>query len=272
MHGLARQLSIMKAVAFATYKEWAAYRTHALVSAFCGPVYFLVQYFIWTAVYANRSTINGMTLNQMLAYFGLSAMIGYLTMDYADWNLQMLIQTGKYTTFRLRPMSHVFFALSQKVGHRALGFLFEFVPVYLIFVFLFKIVLLPAQPFWAVLSITLAFLMMFFFDYCIGITCFWLIKGNAARYIFKMLRDICSGALFPLMLLPTPIQTVFFFLPFQYIAYVPIRVCIGTYSLGSISMSLPEIVFIQAICVAVMGCLTVLFNRAGVKRFTGVGA
>lgn len=33
----------MKAVAFVTYKEWAAYRSHVLVSLFVGPLFFLVR-------------------------------------------------------------------------------------------------------------------------------------------------------------------------------------------------------------------------------------
>ena len=102
-----------KAIAFVTYKEWSAYRTHSLVSVFVGPVYFIVQYFIWTAVYGESGSLAGMELSQMIRYFGASALIGYITMDFADWNLQMLIRTGKYLTFSLRPIHHRQFALYQ---------------------------------------------------------------------------------------------------------------------------------------------------------------
>jgi ABC-2 type transport system permease protein len=53
---LARQWEVMRAVSLVTYKEWAAYRTHSLVSVFVGPVYFVVQYFIWTAVYGGTGS------------------------------------------------------------------------------------------------------------------------------------------------------------------------------------------------------------------------
>ena len=122
-----------KAIAFVTYKEWSAYRTHSLVSVFVGPVYFIVQYFIWTAVYGESGSLAGMELSQMIRYFGASALIGYITMDFADWNLQMLIRTGKFLTFSLRPIHHRQFALYQKFGHRVLGFFFEFLPCLLIF-------------------------------------------------------------------------------------------------------------------------------------------
>ena len=134
---LAKKLKVIKAVALVTYKEWSAYRTHSMVSIFVGPVYFIVQYFIWAAVYSGKASLNGMELSQMLTYFGVTTLIGYLTMDFADWNLQMLVRTGKFVTFALRPIHHRFFALSQKIGHRILGLFFEFLPCLFIFVFIF---------------------------------------------------------------------------------------------------------------------------------------
>ena len=94
---LKHKLSVCKAVAFVTYKEWAAYRTHSMVSIFVGPVYFIVQYFIWKAVYSNAGfgtteTIAGLTFPSLVSYFAVTTLIGYLTMDFADWNLQMLIR------------------------------------------------------------------------------------------------------------------------------------------------------------------------------------
>lgn len=267
-----KQIRVMKAVAFATYKEWAAYSTHAMVSIFVGPVYFLVQYFIWNAVYAAKGSINGLTLEQMMRYFGTAALINYLIMDFADWNLQMLIHTGKYLTYMLRPMSHIYFALSQKVGHRILGFIFEFVPVFLIFAFVFRIPLIPANIGYAAVSVLLGFMMMFLVDYCVGVTAFWLTRASGIRRMFLLLRDICSGVYLPLSFFPGTVQKVMFVLPFQFISYVPARVCTGTYELAGIVLGIPQIVGIQALAVAAMLLFTVLFSRLGNRRFTGVGA
>lgn len=267
-----KQFKILKAVAFATYKEWAAYRSHALVSLFVGPVYFLVQVFIWNAVYASHGSINGLSLHQMLTYFGIAALINYLIMDFADWNLQMLIQTGKFLTFMLRPVSHIYFALSQKVGHRILGFIFEFLPVYLVFFFIFKIRILPVKPVWGLVSMSLGFVMMFLVNYCVGITAFWLTRTSGIRRMFLLLRDICSGVLLPLTFFPGFLQQALLFLPFQYIAYVPIRVFLGSYQLGGLTLSIPQIVGLQAVAVGVMTIFTLAFFRLGIRRFTGVGA
>ncbi|MEF3303655.1 ABC transporter permease [Paenibacillus sp. GYB003] len=265
-------LRVLKSVAFVTYKEWAAYRSHMAVSLFVGPVLFLVQLFIWQAVFSTRETVGGLTLEQMLAYYGIIAVINYAVFDFADWNLQMLIRTGKFLTFLLRPVSHRWFALSQKAGHRILGFWLELVPVALILHFGFQVDLMPAYPVWAAVSAALSFLMMFLVNYCIGLTAFWLTNAHGIRGMFHLLRDVSAGVFLPLTFLPDVLQKALFVLPFQFIVYVPARVFIGSYELGGIAMSIPQIVGLQAVAVCFMWLVSEMLWRLGIKRFTGVGA
>lgn len=267
-----KAIRILTSVAYATYKEWAAYRSHMLVSLFVGPVYFLVQYFIWRSVFSHSETVNGYTFSQMLAYFGIVTLIHYCIMDFADWNLQMLIHTGRFITFMLRPVSHRYFALSQKIGHRVLGFSLEFVPVYLLFYLVFGILLIPANIIWTLLSVCLGFMMMFLVDYCIGITGFWLVRTGGVRRMFLLLRDIFAGTFIPLTFFPDSIQNILFVLPFQYISYVPARVFLGSYELGGIRVDIPQIVAIQALAVLLMWAVSEVMWRLGIRKFTGVGA
>jgi ABC-2 type transport system permease protein len=263
--------AVLKAVAFVTYKEWAAYRTHSMVSIFVGPLYFLVQYFIWTAIYGDGGTIAGMELRQMIRYFGVVTLIGYLTMDFADWNLQMLIRTGKYLTFALRPLNHSFFALSQKAGHRFLGFYVEFIPCFIIFSLLFGEILIPAHLGWTLLSVGLAFLMGFYINYTLGMAAFWLVDADGIRYIFLMISAFFAGGFIPLSFFPDALQKIQFYLPFQYILYVPAMVWTGQYTLGGVNYALPQIVLIQALAVAVMFMFSKMVGLLAMKRFTGVG-
>ncbi len=270
--GLRTPLRTLRAVAFVTYKEWAAYRSHMLLSLVVGPAFFLAQLFIWRAVYTGRNSIGGFTLPQMLSYYGTASVIYYLIMDFADWNLQMLIRTGKFLTFALRPVSHRFFALAQKVGHRTLGFFFEFIPVWCIFALVFRIPLVPAQPVWALASIALGFLMMFLVDYTVGTLAFWLTRTDGIRALFRLFRDVLAGVFIPLSFFPPIFQKVMFFLPFQFITYVPVRVFLGSYELGGITLTLPGIVAVQGLAVLVMWGVSALVFRLGIRRYTGVGA
>ncbi len=266
-----RSIRILRAVAFVTYKEWAAYRSHMLLSLFIGPAFFLAQVFIWKAVYAGRASVGGFTLDAMLRYYGTVSVIHYLIMDFADWNLQMLVRTGKFLTFALRPMHHMFFALSQKVGHRILGFIFEFIPVWLIFALVFRIPLIPARPLWALASVALGFLTLFFINYSVGILSFWLTRTDGIRFLFRFIRDILAGVFIPLSFFPAAVQKALFFLPFQFTAYVPARVFTGAYELAGISMGIPQIVGLQAAAALLMCGVAWLLFRLGIRRYTGVG-
>lgn len=268
---ISAKISFIKSVAFATYKEWSAYRSHMLVSLVIGPLYFLVQVFIWKAVYSGRDVLNGFTLEQIISYYGIAALIHYCIMDFADWNFQMLIRTGQFITYLLRPMHHRLFAFSQKVGHRILGFTLEFIPVYLIFFFVFKIKLIPAYPLWSIISILLSFIIIFLINYSIGLTAFWLIKADGVRRVFLLFRDIASGIFIPLVFFPETIQKVLMFLPFQYCVYVPVRVFLGSYELHGESIPIPQIVGLQAVMCLVMYLISEFMYNRGVKRFTGVG-
>lgn len=272
MNYIKHKLQVCKAVAFVTYKEWSAYRTHSLVSVFVGPVYFIVQYFIWTAVYGGSGNLGGMELTETIRYFGVSALIGYLTMDFADWNLQMLIRTGKFLTFTLRPVHHRFFALSQKLGHRVLGFFFEFLPCFLIFLFLFRIDIIPREIGWTILSVALAFLMNFYVNYCLGMTAFYFVRANGIRVVYQLIDSIFAGALIPLSFFPDIIQRIMMFLPFQYTNYIPAMVWTGSNSIGSLGLTIPEAVLCQGIAVAVTALLSEIIYRLSIKKFTAVGA
>lgn len=272
MKRIKRAIDILTSVGAATIKEYLVYRTHMLVSLFVGPVYFAVQYFIWTAIYGGSGAIIGFEYEQMIRYFGVTALIGYLTWGSADWNLSMLVRTGKFLTFALRPLHHRFFALSQKAGHRLLAFVVEFLPCVVLFMLLFGIDLIPANPGWFVLSAVLASLMHFFIAYSIGLLSFWVVQTDGIRSAYRIIDNIFAGFLIPLVFFPMPLQIAQFFLPFQYTAYVPAMVFLGEYQLGGIEMSVPAIVSIQACAVFVMYIVSEVLYRAAVKRFTAVGA
>ncbi len=246
---LKRKWDCFAAVAIATFKEWSVYRTHTMVSIFVGPVYFGVQYFIWTAVYASRPELSGMALEQTIRYFGATALIGYITMDFADWNLGMLVRTGKFLTFALRPVHHRFFAFSQKAGHLH---------------FLFGVDMRPAHLGWAFLSVLLAFLINFQFNYILGMTSFWFIRADGVRNVTRLLSGIFSGALIPLAFFPGWLQTIQYFLPFQYTVYVPASVFTGNFT--------PRLIAYQAAALAVIYALSELMYRRAMRRFSDAGA
>jgi len=269
---LKQKFDACKAIASATIKEYIVFRTHMMVSVFVGPVFFIVQYFIWTSVYGGGGTIRGIEYTQMIRYFGISTLIGYFTWDSADWNLSMLIRTGKFLTFALRPIHHPFFALSQKIGHRLLATVVEALPNAVILILLFKIDLRPSNIPLLALSIALASLVFFYVSYIIGIASFWIVESAGIRQFYYLLSGVFSGMFLPLVFFPKPLQIIQFFLPFQYTSYVPAMVFIGKYTLGDIELPLLTVVGMQALALLCLYLVSELLYNTAMKRFTAVGA
>lgn len=266
-----RYLSIFRSIVFVSYKESIAFRSVTIFSLFAGPILFLVQYSIWTALYANQTSINGLTLNQMLTYFSYTLIINYLIWDQADMNLQHLIMSGKFSVFLLKPVDYFYYAFCMKVGHLANSLFLESIPVFCILFFIFKIDLMPVYPLWTLLSLVLSFFMMLLLNLVTGILGFWITKIQSLGRFLKLLRDLLSGVFIPLNFFPHGIQLVFLFLPFQYITYVPIRVILGSYELGSYTISIPQIVLYQLIYTVLMFIVARLLWRVSIVKFSGVG-
>jgi ABC-2 type transport system permease protein len=232
-----------------------------------------VQYFIWTAVYGETSTLGGLSLEQMIRYFGASSLIGYLTMDFADWNLQMLVRTGKFLTFTLRPIHHRFFALSQKFGHRVLGLLVEFIPCLVIFVLLFDIDMMPVNIPLTIISIILAFFVNFYVNYTLGLLGFWLVDAGGISRFVGILTSIFSGTLVPLTLFPDWAQYILLFMPMSYMGYAPAMIwTTGHFTLGGITMNGYLAIGFQAIAACFMFLVSEVFYQVSIRRFSGVGA
>ena len=265
------EMTLLKVVALSTYKEWAAYKSHMAMTILITPLGLIIQYFIWSAVYSSRTSFKGYSLEQMLSYYVVSAMIGLLVFDFAEWNLQMLIHTGKLTPFMLRPMVHMRFALYQKIGHRLLSLWLEVIPVALISIFVLRVFPAPANIFWTVLSIALGFLMTFFVNYSIGVLAFWVVKNDSLRGALGIISALSAGVYFPLILFPDWLQNGLFFLPFQYMSYVPVCVYLGKYSLGDAVLSIPQIVLVQTIAVLIMYAASKILWHFGYKKYRGAG-
>jgi ABC-2 type transport system permease protein len=271
LHLFSREFSLIKAVAVSTYKEWAAYKSHMALTIIITPLGLIIQYFIWSAVYNNRTSFKGFSLNQMLLYYVVSAVISLIVFDFAEWNLQMLIHTGKLTTFMLRPMVHMRFALYQKIGHRLLSLWIEVIPVALISVLVLHIYPVTANIFWSAISVILGFFMTFFINYSIGIIAFWVVKNGSLRGALGIISSLSAGVYFPLVLFPHWLQNVMFILPFQYMTYVPVCVFIGSYKLGNVALSIPQIVLVQVIAVILMYIISKILWHFGSKKYMGVG-
>lgn len=267
---LGASLRALLAIGEVTWKEWAAYRSHMAVSLLTGPLRFLVMAWIWRGT-ARSGTAGGMTTEALVAYSGLAILVSYAVFDFADWNLQMLVRTGRYVNHLLQPLPHPLFAFGQKLGHRALALLIEALPVWALVSVALGKPLVPASPFWFAIAVAQGFVLMFLANYTVGLLGFWMARAEGLRRCLMLLRDTLAGAWLPLSFLPAAIQPVLFLLPYPWILYVPLRIGLGDVEIAGRILSAPTAVGLQTLAMVSWIVLLAGARTIATRRFLAVG-
>jgi ABC-2 type transport system permease protein len=259
------------AIASVTWKEWAAFRSHMMVSLFTGPLRFLLMTWIWTATSSGTNGAAGLSTNELVVYSGLAIVVGFLVFDFADWNLQMLVRTGAYVNHLLHPMHHAWYAFSQKLGHRALALVLEALPVWVLVSLFLGQPLVPRNPGWFAASVSLGFLLMFVVNYASGLAGFWLVRAEGLRRCILLLRDTFGGALLPLSFFPSSVQPLLYGTPYPWILSIPLGIGTGHLAIAGRIYSPHQLVAMQAGVLVVSALLMFLLDRVARAKFLAAG-
>jgi ABC-2 type transport system permease protein len=77
------------------------------------------------------------------------------------------------------------------------------------------------------LSLILSFLLGFFLEAAIGMIGFWFLEVSSLLFVYMLFTFFFSGHMFPLDILPAPLDTIVQWIPLQYLAYFPAAVFLG---------------------------------------------
>lgn len=259
------------AIAGVTWKEWAAFRSHMMVSLFTGPLRFLLMTWIWTATSSSTNGAAGLSTDELVAYSGLAIVVGFMVFDFADWNLQMLVRTGAYVNHLLHPMHHAWYAFSQKIGHRALAMVLEALPVWILVSLFLGKPLVPRNPGWFTVSVSLGFLLMFVVNYASGLAGFWLVRAEGLRRCILLLRDTLSGALLPLSFFPSTVQPWLYCTPYPWILSIPLGIGTGHLEVAGRLYAPHQLVAMQVGVLVVSLVVLALLDRVSRAKFLAAG-
>jgi ABC-2 type transport system permease protein len=164
-----------------------------------------------------------MTFNETFLYVGLGSAVFILLKTYADWYIHYDIREGTIANYLIKPIDVSLYALFFSLGFFLMNVTAITIPTFLLLIFVFKVqfVLGPGLFIFPV-SLFLAFLISFFFDYFIGLFGFYSESVWGLSTTKEILITIFSGALIPLQFFPDAIQKVLLWLPFQAIYHTPL--------------------------------------------------
>jgi ABC-2 type transport system permease protein len=245
------------------------YRFGFLFTIIGNVIYMAVAYFLWRSIYSTNQTLHGMTFDQAFIYVALGSAVFILLKTYAEWDISHEINDGRISIYLTKPVDYQVFKIFDTLGFTITNLGAITLPAILLLVFVFRIhfqagpglLLFP-------LSLALAFIISFQFDYMIGLTAFYTESTWGLSMTKEIIVTVLAGALLPLQFFPAAIQKVLLWLPFQTIYYTPLTMVSQPVQPWSVFLAL---LAIQAGWAAILVAFTRLFYQRAIRvlRVTG---
>lgn len=187
---------------------------------------FLIR-IVWSAVYGDRESVDGITDNTLLIYLTISAVQVYILPDVIAFEVGERIETGQVATDLIRPFSFIKQMLAIQLGS-TLGI----APVLILVVPAAMLVGSLELPSFAngiayVVSFGLAYLVSSLTWLLVGLGGFWLINIGGLRALLSVASGFLSGALIPVWFMPDALRITVQLLPFQATTFLPASIFAG---------------------------------------------
>jgi len=182
------------------------------------------------------------------------------------------VREGTIQKYLIQPIDQIHYLLMTRSAHKLVYYGVAAVPFAIAFYFcrgFFGGWPEPIMFAGGVISLVLAFFLGFFFEVAIGMLAFWFLEISSFLFIIMSLNYFLSGHMVPLDLLPDALRSVMEWLPFQYMAYFPAKVFLGTADMTREKLAIGlAMQFGWVILFAVMS--RVLYRR-GLRRYSAFG-
>jgi ABC-2 type transport system permease protein len=251
-------------------EQWQ-YRANLIMYLLYWLVSPIVYLAVWTTVARSHGSVNGLTPNDFVTYYMTLLIVDQLTSEITIHILAYKIQDGTLSGELIRPIHPVLTnTLVNNIAFKSLT-LMVMLPVWGVLWILFR----PdfGSVSWGSLLTALPALVLgFFTNFLLGatLTCvaFWTTRVWSLSEFYWALAVLFSGQFVPLDLMPPAIQEIARYLPFAMFKYYPIEMILGRLPQTEIA----RVYLLGAVWLAAAWLLFSLAWRAGVKRFSAVGA
>jgi ABC-2 type transport system permease protein len=232
------------------------------------PVVYLA---VWISIATSKGDVNGFSANDFVTYYLMLLIVDQITSNITLHIFAYKVQDGSLSGELIRPIHPMLTnTLVNNIAFKALSIL-GLIPIWIILCFLFQpdfsnltwmnlALSIPAM----VLGFTIAFLL----SASVTSMAFWTTRVYSISEFYFALFLLFSGQFVPLKLMPTIVQRIAQFLPFQLSLYYPIQLILG-------KLTRQEILHGFLLGAVWLPISLVVFNwvwREGVKRYSAVGA
>lgn len=256
-----------------SFAQEFAYRLNFIMWRVRNVLQIFLVFFLWSTVFTNPGTeLFGYNRDKIITYIFGIFVLRALVLSARAVDIAGEISRGDLTNYLLKPLNYFKYWFTRDISSKALNLGFATIEIALLYVFLKPTLFIQTNPTQLLLfavSVIFAIVMFFGLLVLVNMVSFWLPEGGwASQFLFIIIfTEYLSGAIFPLDILPSAIQSILYALPFPYLLFFPLQVYLG---------KIPTEVIFNGLLVSGlwMTVLVLLMNRVwnkGIKRYTAVG-
>jgi ABC-type uncharacterized transport system permease subunit len=232
---LARDVPALLAIVHLRLRIAYTYRVNVFFAMVFTGIQIYLLTLVWKAAYGERSTVDGIGIDQLLVYLTLANLQLRFLRPEIDFAIQERIREGQIGFDLSRPVSYPVQLVAAAVGEMIglLPFLAVAFPVAL-FAGELSSPDSAAAGFSYAAALLLAWIVAALLNLLIGLVSFWTLEMNGFRMIYTLVGNFATGALVPLWFMPDALRAVVQLLPFQAIAFVPVSIYVGEPATGAL--------------------------------------
>ncbi|WP_458414602.1 ABC transporter permease [Schinkia sp. CFF1] len=200
-----------------------AYRTNYYSGILVYSINIGAYYFLWTAIYGEKQSIEGLTVMQMVTYIAVAWMARAFYFNNIDREIAREIMEGKVAVELIRPYNYLTMKMMAGLGEGIFRLLFFSLPGMVIVSLIFPLDFSNNLTTWGHfgLSTVLSFIVNTEINLLTGIMTFFIFNISGLLRAKRVIIDLFSGLLLPISFYPGWAQEAMSFLPFQAISYIP---------------------------------------------------
>lgn len=213
-----------------SFLESFAYRLDSILGLFSTTLSLLMYFFVWKAITSSGAV--SASLNSIMVYYVVATAVQASVFFSVEKFVGPKIQHGTIVNELKRPLTLLQHAYFRQLGKSSFDALKASLPILIVGLFLVDVSLSFSSVILFVFSVFLSFNLVFLFSYVASMLIFWTKIEWAIRGSRNHLQKLFSGAIFPLFLIPEPLRSVFYLLPFQAMIDAPVRILNGGLTIG----------------------------------------
>lgn len=200
-----------------------AYRSNYYSGIVIYTINIAAYYFLWTAIYSGKESIQGLSVAQMTTYVAVAWMARAFYFNNIDREIAAEIKEGRVAVELIRPYSYLGMKVMQGLGEGIFRFFFFSIPGMILVALLFSLsmTLNLYTLLYFLISLLFSFIINTQINLMTGMMTFFLFNNDGLMYAKRVTIDLFSGLLLPISFYPVWAQQIMTFFPFQAISYIP---------------------------------------------------